>query len=151
MENGKRVARTIGVVASVVGCSGRNISEWLSRGCPGEHGHYVLPDIIEWAKSSVWSKPETSSGDPLLDDADGSPALEEYRRAKAALARLELAEKEKRLVRVEDVIDPLMEGASVVRAAGERIGRLYGPEAQAIVNEAVEEFVAGLNRIGGDE
>jgi hypothetical protein len=38
----------------------------------------------------------------------------------------------------------------VVRAAGERIGREYGPDAQEVVNEAVAEFVASLKRFDGE-
>jgi hypothetical protein len=148
LENGKGIARTIGLAASMVGVSDRTLKEWLGKGCPGEPGRYVVPEIVQWAKVSVWSVIPT--GDDLMDGGGDSPALEQYRLAKAALARLDLAEREKQLVRVEEVVEPLMEAAAVVRAAGERIGREYGPDAQEVVNEAVAEFVASLKRFDGE-
>lgn len=135
----------------MVGVSVRTLKDWLAKGCPGEPGRYVVPEIVTWAKASVWARPEPIDGDPLLAEGGDSPALEEYRRAKAALARLDLAEREKQLVRIDDVVQPLIEAAAVVRSAGERIGREYGPEAQEIVNEAVGEFVAGLRKVGGED
>lgn len=131
------------------GLSGRQIQNWIAQGCPGEKGRYVVAEMFEWARTQGPYR-QFSGEDAELEGGD-SEWLERYREEKTLLARLERKQKEQQLVRVEDLIDPLMEGAAVVRSAGERIGRDYGPEAQAIVNEAVQEFIDSLRRIRGDE
>lgn len=136
--------------AVCVGVDRRTLTTWINKGCPGKaDGCWPVSRMLEWERSRK-SITDPIDGDPLLGADGDSPALEEYRRAKAALARLDLAEREKQLVRVEDVVGPLMEAAAVVRAAGERIGREYGPEAQEVINEAVGEFLSGLKRAGGE-
>src|SRR5688500_8713684 len=103
-----------------MGCSSRNVSEWLSRGCPGEAERYVIPEIIGWAKTNVWAKADPIDGDPLMGDGGDSVWLERYREEKTLLARIERQQKEGNLVRVDELINPLMEAASLIKEAGER-------------------------------
>ena len=146
VENGKLVVRTIAVLAAATGVSTRTVREWIARGCPGAAGRYVVPDIVAWAKATVWCKAD--SDDPLLDGgSEGSPALEEYRRVRADIARRELAKLDRQLVPVADLQALLTDGAAVIRKAGESLGRKFGPEAQQILNEAVDAAAALIERL----
>lgn len=69
-----------------------------------------------------------------------SPALERQREARAKIAELELAEKEKSLVNVELMMPWLDKMASIIRRAGERIERQYGAEPKAILDESINAF-----------
>jgi hypothetical protein len=66
--------------------------------------------------------------DPLLTGTS-SPALEDYRRERAALAKLERQERERRLLPREEVRQTLARIAGILRAAGDALQRQYGADA----------------------
>jgi hypothetical protein len=148
VEDGKRYFRTLAGLAQCFDISTRAIRDWKEKGCPLENGRYCLPEVIAWRDG--WQKRSAPDPEEMELMGGDSPALERLREEKYQLARLDRLERERQLVRVDDLLQPLMEAAAVVRAAGERIGRDYGPEAQEIVNEAVGEFVGSLKAIGSD-
>lgn len=84
-----------------------------------------------------FSAPETD--DPELQGT-ASPALEEQRREKAIMLRLQRLEREGTLVDKAYVDDKLEQLAAVLRRAGERLERRYDSDAKAILDEAINGF-----------
>lgn len=84
--------------------------------------------------------------DPLLAAGGTSPALEEYRRERAKLARLERLEREGALVARDDVHAVLTELAGVLRRMGDELQRKHGAAAQRLVDETLDAFAQTVGR-----
>ena len=78
-------------------------------------------------------------GDPMLDGPN-SPALEEYRREKAIITRIQREALQRKTVTVDEMRGNLTLLSTILRNAGETLGRQYGAEAQEIVDEALDDF-----------
>jgi len=93
-----------------------------------------------------------SENDALLQGGN-SPALERYREYKADLAMLELEERQGKLARRDVIRQGLGKIAAIIRSAGDALQRRFGPEAQAIVEETLDEaqtYVATMFVDGAD-
>jgi len=88
--------------------------------------------------------------DPLLAGG-GSPALEEYRKEKTLLARLDRMEREGQLIPRDIARESLGRIAAIVRAAGESLGQQFGPPAVDLLNEALADADAEIARTFGEE
>jgi len=89
--------------------------------------------------------------DPLLAGAGGSsPALEDYRRERAMLARLERLEREKVLLPRGEVREAMGRIAAIVRGAGDTLQRQFGPAAVEILYEALSDAQREISRSFGD-
>lgn len=96
-----------------------------------------------------------TADDPLLQGA-ASPALEQYRQERAALARMERRQRERQLLPREEVRAALGRIATLIRAAGELLERRHGADAGQILLEALREAQLDIDRsfgelIAGDE
>lgn len=151
LEDGRRYFRTLAGIASCFGVTTRTVREWKERGCPLETGRYDIAAVSDWRDKTLRRPPDPIDADPLLGSDGDSPALEEYRRAKAALARLELAEREGKLVPVDELHGLLTEGAAVLRRAGETLSRRFGNEALQVLNEALAEAEGLIGRLDEPE
>lgn len=90
--------------------------------------------------------------DPMLAGGEvASSALEEYRREKAKIARLERLQMERVLVRRDQIQPGLSRLAQCLRKAGEDFQRLFGPDALDRFNEMIEVYGNELARIFGDD
>jgi hypothetical protein len=121
-------------VASFLRINRRTFAEWQGEGCPGTAGSYPLDEIVAWAKANKWCR----SDDPLLAGGD-SPALEEYRRQRAELARMDVAERKKNLLKRDEIEAFLMRFCGILRGAGERLQRSHGATAHAILDKALDD------------
>jgi hypothetical protein len=83
--------------------------------------------------------------DPLLAGGD-SPALEEYRKHRARLAELDVAERENKLIPLAEIEPSLQIFASNIRRAGEQLERVYGHDAAALLNDAIDETLSEWER-----
>jgi hypothetical protein len=92
-----------------------------------------------------------SADDDLLGSGVPSPALERYREERAILARLDRQERERQLVRRDEVRTGLARVAVILQAAGESLAREYGPGAAEIVAEALADAEREVDRWFGDE
>ncbi len=113
----------------------------MKQGCPGKPGRYELSAIVQWLRNAGPWRPYgrgDAPDDPLLAAGD-SPGLERYRLAKAALAELELAERQQSLLPVDKVREALLRWATLLRRMGERLGKRFGPEASRTVNDTLDE------------
>lgn len=149
-------ARTIDQVARFFRVNRRTVSEWKGRGCPGGRGAYSLPDIVQWLREHIWS--DGGNGKPLQgfegddDDLQGfdSPGLERYRLAKAEITELDLAAKKKQMVSRDSIGDGLVRCSGVLRGALENLQRQFGPEALAIMDDALAEYDRIVHEEFGD-
>ncbi|MEW6251243.1 MAG: hypothetical protein AB1716_11390 [Planctomycetota bacterium] len=89
----------------------------------------------------------TGGEDPLLCGGE-SPALEEYRRERAALARLDRLEREGSLLQRDQVHGELARLAAAMRAAGERVARISGDAAE-VLTDALDDFDRGVKDKNG--
>jgi hypothetical protein len=88
--------------------------------------------------------------DPLLASGANSLALEEYRREKAKLARLDRLQRERELLSRDEVHAGLVRIAAVIRQAGESLQREYGPGAHAILDESLTEAEQAIREMFSD-
>jgi len=150
---------TLTQLATVCGVSATTIKEWKRQeSCPiGESGPYDVFAIGKWVghrdanlTGNNRQKRLPLGDDPLLAGFD-SPALEEYRRAKAALANLDLAQRERELIPLERLQLFHAEMAHVLRQASDTLQRHHGPEALAIIEEALREMDRKRNDFFGTD
>ena len=90
-----------------------------------------------WAAETL--RPVRPAEDPLLTGGP-SEALERYRTARAALAELDVKEREGQLVPVGVYVPAMTHLAGILRRAGHRLVREFGNGAGEILNEAIDEF-----------
>ncbi len=85
--------------------------------------------------------------DPLMDVPGGSsPALERYRQARAGSAELDLCERQRQLISVSELEPAFSLYASVIRQAGQTLQTEFGPKAAVVLNEFIDQAVAGIER-----
>ena len=87
--------------------------------------------------------------DAMLAGDSSSAALEDYRRERAKLARLERQEREGTLVQRDQVREGLGRIAAVLRVAGESLQRQYGAAAGQLLYEALDDAEREINRAFG--
>jgi hypothetical protein len=92
-----------------------------------------------------------SADDDLLGSDASSPALERYREERAAIAKLDRLERERQLVRRDDVRMGLARVANILQTAGDLLAQHYGPGAAEIVTEALSDAEREVDRWFGDE
>ena len=78
------------------------------------------------------------SDDPLLVGGN-SPGLERYREAKADMAEMERDERNHSLISRDELREGWTLIAGVLRRAGESLGRQHGEDAQAIMDDALDD------------
>jgi hypothetical protein len=88
--------------------------------------------------------------DPLLQ-GESSDALEDYRRERALLARLDRLERERELLPRDQVRQSLARIAAILRGAGDTLQRECGNEAHAIFTEALGDAEAEMDASFRDE
>jgi hypothetical protein len=112
-------------------------------GKPWFHARSMLD---AWSATQNKTKGETSTDPLLVGDVD-SPALEEYRRARARLAWMEVNEREKTHLPLASLEPALMQLTGLMRRAGERLARQHGNDAAAVLNEAIEQWESSLETL----
>jgi hypothetical protein len=80
----------------------------------------------------------------LLAEGGDSPGLERYRLAKAKLAELDLEMRKGQLIDRGKARDIFGRWAILIRRMGERLGKRFGPDAAATVNETLESCRAAV-------
>ena len=143
-------------VADLLGVSVRTVSR-LREELPPEAvhgtGNAVRFDaaavVALWVERKVAEAEASAPGDAMLGGGD-SPALERYRLARAQLAERDLAERDANLLQADACGHLMRRGINAMRGAGEKLTRRFGNDAGTIYNEAIDEFVAAVNRTFGD-
>lgn len=151
-KDGEKNWVKIAALAEVFGVSTQHIqqtvddlpAEIVRRSTKRGQPHWIHgPGFVEWWVERALRKrraPSGDNGDPLLvADAPASPALERYREARADLAALELAERQRDLLPRQTVHEVFGRIASRLRDAGEQLGREHGSEAHEVLSEALDD------------
>jgi len=100
------------------------------------YGPAVVQAMIDRATTQ-----RDSDADPLLSDGGkGSDNLEEYRKWKAAIARLEYEKTYESLVGKDLVGDDLTLAVEILQRAADRLDQTHGPAARETLLEALEDF-----------
>jgi hypothetical protein len=98
------------------------------------------------AKKVADAKPVGTGDDPLLAGGGDSPNLEEYRKHKARIAKVEADELEKIVVR-NSVIEPLLLNAlGLIKRSLEIVERQFGREAIQPVVEAIDAAIEAIEK-----
>ena len=162
------VLHTVAEVAEAAQVSQKTISNWMhltppmpSREVGKRRGYpkreFPLDEIFAWyinlgPGKRAWRQLDTpdrvaalSEEDLLLAAAD-TPAMERLRTAKAKLAELDLAERLKQLVPLEEVLNDFADLALHLRGVGEKLAIQCGPLAQQLLNYGLDEFLLKLAR-----
>lgn len=149
---------TIATLAEVFGVSTQHIQK-LTRNLPttivrpskkrGTPTWVCGRGFVEWWVDRAMQKrrrretvasPSGDNGDPLLvAEGVASPALEKYRETRAALAELDLQERQRDLLPRQMVHEVFGRIASRLRDAGEQLGREHGSEAHEVLTEALDD------------
>ena len=105
--------------------------------CPrNADGTYDLSVVIAWHEKRLLAEQEKAAPHHAPGRLGGARTLP--RREGPALARLERLTREGTLLERSFVHTLLVNTAQVIRDAGIRLGETYGPNAQNILNEALE-------------
>mgnify|MGYP007071663192 CR=1 FL=1 len=125
-------------IAALFGRNLATVKDWSTGGMPGTPGNYDLGEIIRW-REAWWERRlrDATSIDPELSGGD-SPALEKYREQRAELARLDVLERKKTLVRIETLNKALNRLVGLMRGLGEWM-KIHSATAHAKLNETLDE------------
>lgn len=83
--------------------------------------------------------------DPLMQGGS-SPALERYREHRASIARLDLLEREGKLMPRDEARQCMWRIAALLRSAGETIEKQCGREPAEILRQAIEDIAREIDR-----
>lgn len=128
-------------MAALFGRAENTVLKWVGRGMPGENGNYPLQAVIQWREQYWEQRLAEASGDPMLVDESDSPALERYRLAQAKLREMDIEERSRNLIDREAAVVGFMQAAALIRASHERLQLEFGPDAHAIVEEAMDAAI----------
>lgn len=125
------------------GISRQAVMQWTD--CPrNPDKSYNLPSVIQWKIER-----ERATGDPYMSGSD-SPALEQYRAAKARLAELDLQERTRNLVDRAHTVKCMMEFGAVIRSCGADLERKHGAAARERLDQAIDAAVAAVKKMLGE-
>ncbi len=88
--------------------------------------------------------------DDVLLQGGNSPALEEYRRERTLLARLDRMTRERQLLPRDEVREALGRIAAILRGAGDTLVRKFGPAAAEVLLEALDDAQREIASCFGD-
>ncbi len=127
-----------------------------THGIPLEGATIDLTKVVRWLHDFLAANRiklmRDEDEDAALMAGEG-PAIERWRLAKAQIAEIELEEKRKRLLPLDEIHRGLARSASIMRRAGERLERLFGPDARKLFDEAIDNAIrvaeSGLGEADG--
>ena len=111
-----------------------------------------LPKLVRALHEFLAANARKLAGeDGMMDAGTSSPALEQYRKERARLARLDRLARQRSLVSRENVRDGLGRIAHLLRAAAEALERQYGKEAGQLLDEALDDAQREIDRLFGQK
>lgn len=129
-------------LARVYGLSYQAVQKW---DCPrNDDGTYSLSAVVKWREECLAADTELCGG------GSDSPALEQYRAAKARLAELDLQERTKNLVDRAHTVKCMMEFGAVIRSCGADLERKHGAAARERLDQAIDAAVAAVKKMLGE-
>lgn len=133
----------------------RHYAQMVGEECRKKAGgktYYKARAIIDAVVAAELQKRGTAAelvgGDPLLEGAE-TPALEEFRRIRAAQEKIKLSEMEGKSIPLDQLESALMEGTAVWTRYAEVMVKRFGNEAGQLLQEANEEWVRMVEKVLG--
>jgi phage terminase Nu1 subunit (DNA packaging protein) len=149
-KGGKWIAQSQAELASVLGVCPDTVKRWASQGMPGRPREYPIAEIVTWLREAGPWRPADGC-DPLLVGGERSDALERYRDERAKLARLDRLERERQLIPRDEIHGLLAEVAGLLRAAGDRLQKQFGRDAQDVLDNALDDVDRLVDRLCDDD
>ena len=103
-----------------------------------------LPDVVK-ALHNFLAEHAQALAKP--EAAEKSPAMEQFRRERARMARLERQQRENTLLPRQHVREGLERIAAVLRTAGEILERQFGRAAGEVIDEALDEAARQIDQL----
>lgn len=145
-------------VARWFDCHSRTVEGWAARGCPGmQPRRYDVREICRWLyrewqrRNPRVAKAGDTTEDELMLAAGSSPALERYREARARIAELQADEAEGSYLHAEKMQACLQRMAAILREAGDKLQKRFGPDAKSVLDEHLDAFEALIPELFGDK
>ena len=134
-------------IAEASGRQHNQLNEWAIRyGTPVAGPTVDLAEFVRWALDFLarnGRKLSAVNGDDPMS-GPGSAALENWRREKWLLARLDRQARQGQLLPRRDVQEHLGRLADLLRGAAERLEKQHGAEARRLLDEALDDFERGV-------
>ncbi len=126
------------------------------------YGIPIRGESVDLARVLTWLHDFLADNGPLLlrsvgteqllsGDVQDSPALEKLREETFRLKRLERLEKERNLLRRDQIHEGFSSFAARIRACGDQLQKKFGPDALEVLNAALEGAEAEIVRVLGNE
>lgn len=146
-----------GEVCAFLGKSERQVKRYLAAGMPRKNitarkWEYDLPSIHQWIVAQeleIQGKEHANEIERLkrkLEETDEDPEAEATKRINRQLKELDLAERQGKLVPIEDLRNSLSVLAGVLRSASNVLRRKVGNDAYKILKSAIDSFEVELQR-----
>jgi len=130
-------------IARVYNVSNQSVGGWHKAGCPRNADRtYSLAEVIAWRETRLREAADAAAVKP--SDAKGRQDEE-----RARLLQLTRMEREGALMPRETVRESHAKMAGILRMAGDRLQRRFGPEAHEILEQAIEAYLREVQRVFG--
>ena len=143
------VVTSLPKLAAFFDVSIRTIDSWRRNGMPGGGRAYNIKAIVFWLRNQgPWRAKIPRGDDPMMSDAN-SPWMEEYRKERTLMARMDRKAREGELLN-RDVIHMMHSRmAAINRRTGKRLEKKFGKEALDIFNSSFENAAREADRVFG--
>lgn len=135
--------------AAMLGRQQKTINEWVGR-----YGMPAMGITIDLAAVLAWLGNFLVDNSQRLNAADetgvDSPALEQQREEQAKILRIKRKTLELSLVPRGDIHAALTNIAAIIRSAGEQLEKHHGPDARAILDEALDDADREIDSLAAD-
>lgn len=135
-----------GHVCELLGRQQKIVDEWASR-----YGLPVLGRVVDLTAVFAWLGNFIADNSRRLnaDDETGydSPALERFREERAIRERIKRLCDEGQFLPRAEIHDKLTRIATILRSAGGLLEKHHGPEARAILDEAIADATREIDRL----
>jgi phage terminase Nu1 subunit (DNA packaging protein) len=147
-----RVVNTMTELAAFCGVAVKTIQHWKeTEGFPVEEdGSWSPFKVGQWhaIRNAI---PTAPAGDEDTGDEANNPWLEEYRKEKTLLARMDRRERERGLLDRERTHSFMLRVASLLRGVTDKLQRMFGESAYEILNDAIDDMEAETEREFADD
>ena len=151
-KNQPRTVKTLGELALYCGVAKRTVENWKDTdGFPVEADGFWSPFKVGQWHALRNAVPTATTDDGETGDEDNNPWLEEYRKEKTLLARMDRRERERGLLDRERTHSFMLRVASLLRGVTDKIQRIFGESAYEILNDAIDDMEAETEREFADD
>lgn len=120
------------------------------HGIPLEGSSISIPEVIGWLHGFLAESSRTLHDEPTRPSIQSVEDEARLLKARADLQELKRDEQLGDLIRRDQFHDVMMRWAAVIRKAGDRLGKKFGPDAQDVLNEALDTCESVIDELAID-